>query len=240
MKIRFTKKQAEEVIRWTGMERDADFPALGISPINVVALAKYAYDCERSPGKRALCLRIAQRAAKASDSEFVKGELMRWEEGLSANPIRLEQKRQAEEDFRKLAEVEKFTFDDGGRKAAGFKGFTNDCVVRAISIACNLQYREVYNWVKAHGGNPRNGVHRGIYAPILENYGLKEDKLSPGIGLSATLWEENLPSNCIVQTGKSRRNAKGHLLAIVDGVVRDTYPSMSNPKNEIRMVWTKA
>jgi hypothetical protein len=29
----------------------------------------------------------------------------------------------------------KFNYNDGGREAAGFKGFTGDCVCRAIAIA---------------------------------------------------------------------------------------------------------
>jgi hypothetical protein len=34
--------------------------------------------------------------------------------------------------------------DDGGRAATGFSGKTGDCVVRAIAIACELPYAEVY------------------------------------------------------------------------------------------------
>jgi hypothetical protein len=38
-----------------------------------------------------------------------------------------------------------FTYDDGGRAAAGFKGSTGDCVTRAIAIATGKPYREVYD-----------------------------------------------------------------------------------------------
>jgi len=38
-----------------------------------------------------------------------------------------------------------FVKHDGGRKAAGFKGDTGDCVVRAIVIATGVKYREVYD-----------------------------------------------------------------------------------------------
>jgi hypothetical protein len=37
-----------------------------------------------------------------------------------------------------------FYYSDGGRAAAGFKGETGDCVVRAIAIATEKDYREVY------------------------------------------------------------------------------------------------
>jgi hypothetical protein len=74
--------------------------------------------------------------------------------------------------------------DDGRRHAAGFKGSTGDCVVRAIAIAAKLPYAEVYDalhlavladpWLRRklereYGGrrpvhaSPRAGVHRRVY-----------------------------------------------------------------------------
>ena len=35
--------------------------------------------------------------------------------------------------------------NDGGRKAAGYKGKAGDCVVRSIAIATNLSYIKVYD-----------------------------------------------------------------------------------------------
>ena len=38
-----------------------------------------------------------------------------------------------------------YTYDDGGRRAAGYKGDTGDCVVRAITIAHpHADYEDVY------------------------------------------------------------------------------------------------
>ena len=42
-----------------------------------------------------------------------------------------------------------FQHDDGGRKAAGYKGSAGDCVTRAIAIAAELPYREVYDALAA-------------------------------------------------------------------------------------------
>lgn len=41
----------------------------------------------------------------------------------------------------------KFQYDDGGRKEAGYKGYTRDCVVRAVAIAAHLDYRKVYDTI---------------------------------------------------------------------------------------------
>ena len=38
-----------------------------------------------------------------------------------------------------------FVYNDGGRKLAGRKGDTGDCVTRAVAIASGLPYLEVYN-----------------------------------------------------------------------------------------------
>ena len=38
-----------------------------------------------------------------------------------------------------------FNFNDGGRTRAGYKGRTGDCVTRAVAIAAQLPYQQVYN-----------------------------------------------------------------------------------------------
>ena len=39
-------------------------------------------------------------------------------------------------------------YNDGGRKSAHFKGDAGDCVVRAIAIALELTYSQVYEELK--------------------------------------------------------------------------------------------
>ena len=52
--------------------------------------------------------------------------------------------------------------NDGGRADAGFRGQTRDCVCRAIAIATELPYEQVYvelrRLAKAHDENPRTGL----------------------------------------------------------------------------------
>jgi hypothetical protein len=70
-----------------------------------------------------------------------------------------------------------FQFTDGGREAAGFKGDAGDCVTRAIAIALNLPYREVYDGLAsrmAATGNARsarNGIPRRVYETYLAERG---------------------------------------------------------------------
>ena len=46
-------------------------------------------------------------------------------------------------------------FNDGGRAEAGYKGRTGDCVTRAVAIAAELPYQEVYNRLAEGNANQR-------------------------------------------------------------------------------------
>ena len=132
----------------------------------------------------------------------------------------------------------KFKFDDGGRADAGFKAgaVAGDCVTRALSIAMALDYREVYNDLKAanaefakgrsrkarsvakKGPTPRNGVHKEVYKPYIEKSGwVWTPTMRVGSGCTVHLKADELPEGrLIVSVSK-------HLTAVVDGVVHDTY-----------------
>ena len=61
--------------------------------------------------------------------------------------------------------VKTFNYNDGGRDKY-FKGTTGDCVTRAIAIACNLDYKKVYDDLfalnKAYANSKRNKVAKAI------------------------------------------------------------------------------
>ena len=111
-----------------------------------------------------------------------------------------------------------FIYDDGGREAAGFKGKTGDCACRAIAIATQMPYKEVYDLINEYGkaeranrksrrGNTRNG-HRsdartGVYADtmrkIMERLGWKwHPTMAIGKGCTVHLRKDELPSGRIV------------------------------------------
>jgi hypothetical protein len=134
-----------------------------------------------------------------------------------------------------------FCYDDGGRKAAGFKGKTGDCVTRAIAIATGLPYQKVYDdlWsgVRDYSGNhrdrvakkigrgqglrgttPRNGVYRKVYQPYLQSLGWKwTPTMSIGSGCTVHLKADELPAGRLIVT------LSRHVVAVIDGVVHDTY-----------------
>lgn len=123
-----------------------------------------------------------------------------------------------------------WTYDDGGRRAAGFRGDAGDCGVRAISIATGIDYREVYDELfdiqremKArspgltYDPSPRTGVVRGAMDRYLLSRGwLWLPTMSIGSGCRTHLAQGEVPDHVVVRLSK-------HYAAVVDGVVRDTH-----------------
>jgi len=121
-------------------------------------------------------------------------------------------------------------FDDGGRGAAGFKGTTGDCVVRALAIACGEDYKCVYDELnyraslvrppkRGRPSNTRTGVHRKVYEPYLLDRGFQwKPLMGIGTGTTVHLALGELPDYAFMVVSLSR-----HLAAVVDGVVRDNH-----------------
>lgn len=121
-----------------------------------------------------------------------------------------------------------WTFDDGGRAEAGYKGSTGDCVVRSIAIAAEKPYKEVYdalfeiakaNPIKGQkSASPRNGVNRRHYEAYLKSIGwVWIPTMRVGQGCNVHLRASELP------TGRLIVRLTKHVCAVIDRVVHDTY-----------------
>ncbi|HMH46766.1 MAG TPA: hypothetical protein VK538_03540 [Solirubrobacteraceae bacterium] len=129
--------------------------------------------------------------------------------------------------------------DDGGRAAAGFTGHTGDCVVRAIAIASETPYAEVYRALheatladdclrrrrerryasraRAHA-TPRAGVHRRVYDRYLIERGWSwTPTMQVGHGCTVHLRSDELPGGRLIV------RVSRHMCAVIDGVIHDTY-----------------
>lgn len=109
-------------------------------------------------------------------------------------------------------------YDDGGRSAY-FRGTCGDCAVRAIAIATECDYREVYDTLAAIcGTSPRNGVGREAIHAYMQRIGWHwHPTMRVGSGCMVHMRASELPSGRIVC-----RLSK-HVAAVVDGVLHDTY-----------------
>src|SRR6478609_7426753 len=77
-----------------------------------------------------------------------------------------------------------FQYNDGGRATAGFKGSSNDCVVRAIAIAAELSYAQVYSDLGIIAKNTRRRNRKGIKG--------RNKQFTPAQGLDKRVYEPYL------------------------------------------------
>jgi hypothetical protein len=123
-----------------------------------------------------------------------------------------------------------FQLDDGGRRAAGFKGKAGDCVVRAIAIATARPYQEIYDLVNSAAihertgkrkrgiSNARTGVYKVSIKRIMKHLGwVWTPTMQIGSGCTVHLRADELPPGRLVVS------VSKHLTAVMDGVIHDTH-----------------
>ena len=124
----------------------------------------------------------------------------------------------------------KWVFDDGGRAAAGYKGFTGDCVCRAIAIATQKPYKEIYDLIndfakkerkskhRTGKSNARTGVYKTTIRRVMKHLGWQwVPTMKISSGCTTHLRDGELPNGRLVVS------VSRHEVAVIDGVVHDTY-----------------
>jgi hypothetical protein len=139
-----------------------------------------------------------------------------------------------------------WVYDDGGRAAAGYKGRARDCVTRAVAIASGLPYQEVYDLMNeaALRERPRNGrsrssartgVKTATMRRVLADLGWEwTPTMAIGSGCQVHLRAGELPA-----TGRLVVRVSRHLVAVVDGVVRDTHDPARDGGRCVYGYWSK-
>ena len=140
----------------------------------------------------------------------------------------------------------RFECNDGGRAAAGYKGCTGDCATRAIAIATERPYKEVYDSINELGkderigkrkktkSSARTGVYRQTADKYLKSLGWKWiPTMQIGSGCEVHLREGELPSGRLVA------RVSKHFTAVIDGVVHDTHDPSRDGERCVYGYWTK-
>ena len=126
-----------------------------------------------------------------------------------------------------------YIYNDGGRSKY-FKGKARDCVCRAISIASNRDYKEVYDSLKKTLGTPRNGVfvkNKAFKNWMVANGFVWTPCSGIGVKTSVHFIEGELPKGRLVCS------VAKHYVAVVDNKVYDTWDSRYNSFNEVRRIY---
>ena len=129
-----------------------------------------------------------------------------------------------------MSEAIPYQYNDGGRKASGFKGYTGDCAVRAIAIAAGIPYRVAYDEMNLISkleqtkrrsdkiSSARDGVYRKTMDKVMKNLGFVwTPTMGVGTGCRVHLRTNELPSGRIVVA------LSKHYAAVVNGVLHDIY-----------------
>ena len=140
----------------------------------------------------------------------------------------------------------KHVFDDGGRALAGYKGFAGDCVARAVAIAMQRPYQEVYDELNEWGkkerkskrrkskSSARTGIHKATSKRYIKVQGwLWVPTMFIGSGCKVHLREDELPSGRLVVS------VSKHLCAVIDGIVHDTHDPSREGTRCVYGYWTK-
>lgn len=134
-----------------------------------------------------------------------------------------------------------WVFDDGGRASAGFRGQAKDCFTRALAIASQTPYLQIYNFVNAiakemkesgkdvcrvrdrHSlrrslGDARRGVRNPLFHEVMRRMGWSWiPTMRWGQGCKVHLCKAELPPGRLVC------RVTKHMVAVIDGVIHDTY-----------------
>ncbi len=141
-----------------------------------------------------------------------------------------------------------FVYNDGGRKAAGYKGSAGDCVCRAIAIAAQLPYQQVYDRLaegqatqrkskrtSKQSRSARDGIHakrKWFKDYMLELGFVWTPTMQIGSGCQVHLKADEIPSGrlvCVVSK---------HYVAVIDGVINDTYDCSRDKTRCVYGYWT--
>jgi len=131
----------------------------------------------------------------------------------------------------------KWKYNDGGRVQAGYKGEAGDCLTRALAIAGDLSYQEAYDLINESPKCERQ--------TIMDRLGFKwTPTMFVGQGGKVHLKASELPKGkiiCMVVSSVSKvqfplaiPNVSKYFVAVVDGVIQDTFDCS---RNETRCVY---
>lgn len=131
----------------------------------------------------------------------------------------------------------KFTYNDGGSGTSK----NRDCVVRAIAIATEQKYTDVRDRVNYladneyfDGSDANDGVHKKLYKDYLTSLGWKwTPTMGIGTGCKVHLHDGELPMGRLVVS------VSRHLVAVIDGVINDTFDCSRNGTRCVYGYWRK-
>lgn len=127
-----------------------------------------------------------------------------------------------------------YNYNDGGRSKYFKAECVNDCVTRAIAIATERDYKEVYNEIKSIVGySPRNGILYKDVKKVMHHFGgTWTATMHIGQGCRVHVKPDELPAQ-----GRYVLNLSKHCASWIDGTLQDTYDCSRDGKRLVYGFW---
>lgn len=131
----------------------------------------------------------------------------------------------------------KYQFNDGGRSNSKRPKQKNDCTVRALVIATDMKYDEVYDLLKDAGRKASKGFQLGEWLSTVDTVSILGRKFNvmtfPAVKgqrrMNPEAFSERFPKGVFIcKTAK-------HVFAVIDGVQYDTF--QERPDRCIYKAW---
>jgi len=139
-----------------------------------------------------------------------------------------------------------FAYDDGGRQEAGYIGYTGDCACRAVAIALQRPYQEIYRELSSYAqlerprgrgrrSHARTGYHARTLRKYLADHGWNwHPTMQVGQGCQTHLRANELPrGRLITQVSK-------HYVAVIDGTMHDISDPSRNGTRCVYGYWSQS
>ena len=129
-----------------------------------------------------------------------------------------------------------FIYNDGGRSKYFKAKNVGDCAIRAIAIATDKDYKEVYNDLKKlnNGVSCRNGTPKKVDKKYLTQLGwVWHPTMLIGQGCKVHLDANELPQGTLIV------HLSRHLTCVKDGIIYDTYNCSRGERRCVYGYWTK-
>lgn len=129
----------------------------------------------------------------------------------------------------------KIKYNDGGRSKYFTASKVGDCVTRAVAIATGRDYKEIYNEIaKLVGYTPRNGVRTKDTKKVMAHFGgVWHSCMSIGTGCKVHLADGEIPMQ-----GRIVCSVSKHLVAVIDGVIHDTFDASRDGRRCVYGYWS--
>jgi hypothetical protein len=119
-----------------------------------------------------------------------------------------------------------FIETDGGRETAGYGWETNDCAVRALAVACRVEYDKAHKVLRRWGRRNRDGFKLMQLLEWRYMFGNDFEWMPVGIRRNVRV-EDFLRLN---PKGTFILHVRGHFCTVVDGVLYDEARELAGNK----------